>query len=71
MIWRQMPVAKILWCCRAVLPAGLGLETWDCVFWSALFWSALFLRLAVLKKESGSRTASGSQQAGRSFREAE
>lgn len=66
MIWRQMPVAKILLCRRAVLPAGLGLETWDCVFWSALF-----LRLAVLKKESGSRAASGSQQAGRSFREAE
>lgn len=65
-VWRQIPVLKMLLCRRAVLPAGLGLWTLDSVFWSAVF-----LRLAVLRKESGLRATSGSEQVGRSFREAE
>lgn len=65
-IWRQIPVVKILLCRRAVLPAGIALGTLDSVFWSALL-----LRLAVLEKESGSRAASSSEQVGWSSREAE
>lgn len=53
-IWRQIPVVEILVCRRVVLPVGPGLATWDSVFWSAVL-----LRLAALKKESGSRAASG------------
>lgn len=54
-IWRQIPVVKILVQRRLVLPVGPGLATCDSVFRSAVL-----LRLAaLLKKESGSRAASG------------